>query len=54
MGLMDLPGHTGWQLALAPLAGWPEQRLIRGRSAFSRISQCVSSPGARSARPSGC
>jgi uncharacterized protein YjiS (DUF1127 family) len=24
MALMNLPGHTGSQLALAPLAGWPE------------------------------
>ena len=24
MALMDLPSHDGWQLALAPLAGWPE------------------------------
>jgi len=24
MALMDLPSQNGWQLALAPLAGWPE------------------------------
>jgi uncharacterized protein YjiS (DUF1127 family) len=24
MALMDLPSQDGWQLALAPLAGWPE------------------------------
>ena len=24
MALMDLPSPDGWQLALAPLAGWPE------------------------------
>jgi uncharacterized protein YjiS (DUF1127 family) len=34
MALMDLPGQDGWQLALAPLAGWPEavakRRPLRG------------------------
>jgi len=24
MALMDLPSQHGWQLALAPLAGWPD------------------------------
>ena len=24
MALMDLPSQDGWQLALAPLAGWPD------------------------------
>ena len=24
MALMDLPTQNGWQLALAPLAGWPD------------------------------
>ena len=24
MALMDVPSQDGWQLALAPLAGWPE------------------------------
>lgn len=24
MALMDLPSQNGWQLALAPLAGWPD------------------------------
>ena len=24
MALMDLPRQDGWQLALAPLAGWPD------------------------------
>ena len=24
MALMDLPSQDGWQLALAPFAGWPE------------------------------
>ena len=24
MAMMDLPSQDGWQLALAPFAGWPE------------------------------
>ena len=24
MAMIDLPSQDGWQLALAPLAGWPE------------------------------
>lgn len=36
MSLMDLPSQNGWQLALAPFAGWPEAT-TRPRSALQQL-----------------
>ena len=36
MALMDLPSQNGWQLALAPLAGWPEA-VEKPRSALQEL-----------------
>jgi len=36
MSLMDLPNQAGWQLALAPLAGWPDAA-AKPRSALQQL-----------------
>jgi uncharacterized protein YjiS (DUF1127 family) len=36
MSLMELPNQAGWQLALAPLAGWPDAA-TKPRSALQQL-----------------
>ena len=42
MALMDLSNSTGWHLALAPLAGWPDESRPAGalRSLATRFLEC--------------
>jgi uncharacterized protein YjiS (DUF1127 family) len=38
MALMNLPSQDGWQLALAPLAGWPDTVAKRPVNAFEKLA----------------
>jgi hypothetical protein len=38
MAMMDLTNQDGWQLALAPIAGWPE---VTARQPVSTLRQVV-------------
>jgi hypothetical protein len=54
MALMDLPNQDGWQFALAPLAGWPDNAPVRTRCKRCSNLRCVSSRGGRGAKPCAC